>query len=277
MVRRLTLAGTFAAVAFGSAAGQEPSAWIVDRLSIPVYSRPELGAAIVGTLETGTPVTVEERKLGFARVTGPISLTGWVESVYVTDSKPGRLLASELEGKREEANARIRVLRNRTQTTEANARTRTEALVKAKVELAAATDELAAAATRESRLKADNRALRDDLARLRAERMLLESRLEDAWKGHPDPGHYDPDEETQAPPTDVRPLRTAMGSENGGRPPEAANRLGVMDGLPGPGLLVSGLAALACFVAGLAVSRIGFFSRRSLRRSPGPGIWRRRA
>jgi len=94
------------------------SAYVTERLNIPVYAAPAEGAP-VRTLDAGTAFEVLERKERFARIRDALGFDGWIDARYIATTPPARARLARLQ----EETTRLR-----TQLTEAQARLkRTEA------------------------------------------------------------------------------------------------------------------------------------------------------
>lgn len=72
------------------------TAFVTERLNIPVYAAPAEGAA-VRTLEAGATLEVLERKERFARVRDAQGQEGWIEVRYLTNAAPAKARVGKLQ------------------------------------------------------------------------------------------------------------------------------------------------------------------------------------
>ena len=72
------------------------TAFVTERLNIPVYTAPAEGAA-VRTLEAGATLEVLERQERFARVRDAQGQEGWIDVRHLTNAAPAKARAGKLQ------------------------------------------------------------------------------------------------------------------------------------------------------------------------------------
>ena len=75
------------------------SAYITDKLLAGFYASPDLSTPPLRALPNGTPMEVLEEKSGFSRVRLGDNSVGWVETRFITEEKPIKMLLLELQAK----------------------------------------------------------------------------------------------------------------------------------------------------------------------------------
>ncbi len=75
------------------------SAHITDKLLAGFYEQPDAASQPLKVLPSGTPVEVLKKQAGFTRVRLGDNSEGWVESRYISDSKPAKVMLLELQAK----------------------------------------------------------------------------------------------------------------------------------------------------------------------------------
>jgi len=74
-------------------------AHITDKLLAGFYQQPDATSEPIKVLTSGTPVELLNKRAGFSRVRLGDNSEGWVESRYISDSKPAKVMLLELQAK----------------------------------------------------------------------------------------------------------------------------------------------------------------------------------
>lgn len=84
------------------------AARITDKLLAGLYEKPEVSATPLRVLPSDTPLERLEKSGDFTRVRLGDSTEGWVESRFITDEKPARIMLLELQVKNSELQQKLR-------------------------------------------------------------------------------------------------------------------------------------------------------------------------
>jgi len=83
-------------------------AHITDKLLAGFYEQPDTASQPLKVLPSGTPVEALKKRAGFTRVRLGDNSEGWVESRYISDSKPAKVLLLELQAKHGQIKRQLR-------------------------------------------------------------------------------------------------------------------------------------------------------------------------
>lgn len=84
------------------------SAHITDKLLAGFYGQPDTASQPLKVLPSGTPVETLRKQAGFTRVRLGDNSEGWVESRYISDSKPAKVMLLELQAKHGQMKQQLR-------------------------------------------------------------------------------------------------------------------------------------------------------------------------
>lgn len=73
--------------------------YITDKVVVAVYELPNSDSTLLRVLPTGTPLEIIGKQDDFSEIRTPDGNTGWVENVYITESKPAQLVVLEMTDK----------------------------------------------------------------------------------------------------------------------------------------------------------------------------------
>ena len=83
-------------------------AHITDKLLAGFYEQPDAASQPLKVLASGAPVEVLKKQAGFTRVRLGDNSEGWVESRYISDSKPAKVMLLELQAKHGQMKQQLR-------------------------------------------------------------------------------------------------------------------------------------------------------------------------
>jgi len=86
--------------------------YVSDRLIISVRDGQNQNAAVLGYLETGSPVEILEEKEDFLRIRTKDGIEGWVRTQYLVSEKPKILIIENLKNEIETLNKEIQTIKN---------------------------------------------------------------------------------------------------------------------------------------------------------------------
>jgi len=73
------------------------AAYVTDKLLAGVYEKPEISAAPLQLLPSGTPVELLKTEGTFTQVRLPNRSEGWIESHFISNEKPAQVMLLELQ------------------------------------------------------------------------------------------------------------------------------------------------------------------------------------
>ncbi|GAB3340840.1 MULTISPECIES: TIGR04211 family SH3 domain-containing protein [Chromohalobacter] len=106
-IKPLMLSLVLGACAFNAHAQDDGQYWVSDKLPTYVRSGPTEGYRIVGTLESGDPVTLLERQGDYSRVRGDDGDAVWIPSRYLQDSPSASSRLPELQARVDELTSKL--------------------------------------------------------------------------------------------------------------------------------------------------------------------------
>jgi len=86
------------------------SAHITDKLLAGFYEQPDSASQPLKVLPSGTPVEALKKLAGFTQVRLGDNSEGWIESRYISDSKPAKVMLLELQAKHGQTKQQLRLL-----------------------------------------------------------------------------------------------------------------------------------------------------------------------
>lgn len=81
------------------AVSSSQGAYITDKLVAGLYKEAKVTNKPIKALNSGTPLEVVSRKEGFVQVRTSDGVIGWVESTYLTDEKPARIILLDTQAR----------------------------------------------------------------------------------------------------------------------------------------------------------------------------------
>nr|NQY47055.1 SH3 domain-containing protein [Chromohalobacter sp.] len=106
-IKPLMLSLVLGAFAVDAHAQDEAQHWVSDQLPTYVRSGPTDGYRIVGTLDSGEPVTLLERQNDYSRVRSQDGDTVWIPSRYLQDTPSARSRLPELQARVDELTSEL--------------------------------------------------------------------------------------------------------------------------------------------------------------------------
>ncbi|ABE59683.1 peptide-binding protein [Chromohalobacter israelensis] len=106
-IKPLMLSLVLGAFAVDAHAQAEAQHWVSDQLPTYVRSGPTDGYRIVGTLDSGEPVTLLERQNDYSRVRSQDGDTVWIPSRYLQDTPSARSRLPELQTRVDELTSEL--------------------------------------------------------------------------------------------------------------------------------------------------------------------------
>ncbi|NWO57082.1 peptide-binding protein [Chromohalobacter salexigens] len=106
-IKPLMLSLVLGAFAVDADAQAEAQHWVSDQLPTYVRSGPTDGYRIVGTLDSGEPVTLLERQNDYSRVRSQDGDTVWIPSRYLQDTPSARSRLPELQTRVDELTSEL--------------------------------------------------------------------------------------------------------------------------------------------------------------------------
>lgn len=106
-IKPLMLSLVLGAFAVDTHAQDEAQHWVSDQLPTYVRSGPTDGYRIVGTLDSGEPVTLLERQNDYSRVRSQDGDTVWIPSRYLQDTPSARSRLPELQTRVDELTSEL--------------------------------------------------------------------------------------------------------------------------------------------------------------------------
>ncbi|WP_419307060.1 TIGR04211 family SH3 domain-containing protein [Chromohalobacter israelensis] len=106
-IKPLMLSLVLGAFAVDAHAQDEAQHWVSDQLPTYVRSGPTDGYRIVGTLDSGEPVTLLERQNDYSRVRSQDGDTVWIPSRYLQDTPSARSRLPELQTRVDELTSEL--------------------------------------------------------------------------------------------------------------------------------------------------------------------------
>ncbi|SOC55628.1 SH3 domain protein [Chromohalobacter canadensis] len=106
-IKPLMLSLVLGACAFNAHAQDDGQYWVSDTLPTYVRSGPTEGYRIVGTLESGDPVTLLERQGDYSRVRDDDGDAVWIPSRYLQDSPSASSRLPELQSRVDELTSQL--------------------------------------------------------------------------------------------------------------------------------------------------------------------------
>ena len=83
------------------------TAYVIDRLLVPIHAEQSLDSEIAKVVPTGTPLEVMKRTTEWAQVRALDGTTGWIDAAYLMAELPAQRIASDLASENDSLKTRI--------------------------------------------------------------------------------------------------------------------------------------------------------------------------